>query len=277
MAGNSKSREDISEYDFNVVSHFFTWEKTHKPYWAYSNARIVRVVKGEGDWSINGKLYHVTAGDIVILSSVDFRRMEPLLLGNTLEMIDLQILPPRLYAPEMTVFYIRLPGFSNVLPRDHHYFEPLSALLMRIIDSLRADGRRPGEEFIGTAWSQICGYLREMYMPFLREVTVRQNQLLMETCRYIAANIGKDLSCNLLAKAMYCTPEHLSRTFHRLSGMLLSDYIRRIRVQTVLRKLYESNITVLNAALTCGFRSASGFYKAFKAETGMSPMEYMRM
>lgn len=277
MASNSKSGKHISEYDLNVVNHFFTWEKTYKPYQTYSNARLIRVIKGEGDWRINGKLYHVTAGDVVILSSVDFRRMEPLPRGNTLKMIDLQILSPRSYAPEMTVFYIRLPGFSNVLPRDHYYFEPLSVLLMRIIDSLRSDGERPGEEFIGTTWAQICGYLREMYMPFLQEVTIRQNQLLMEACRYIATNIGQDLSCSSLAKAMYCTPEHLSRTFHRLSGILLSDYIRRIRVQTVLRKLYESNITVLDAALTCGFRSMSGFYKAFKAETGMSPMEYMRM
>ena len=270
--------KDLSKYDFNVVHHFFSWEIEYKTYYTYSNARLIRVVRGEGVWKINGTLHHVTEGDVVILSSVDFRKMEFIPEGKTLEMVDLQILSPRSYAPEMTMFYIRLPGFSNVLPREHYYFKPLSSCLKRITDSLTIDeqSQSPGTEFISTVWAQICEYLRVIYKPFLENVTNRQNQLLMETCKYVVANIDKDLSGNSLSKALYCTPEHLSRTFHSLTGMLLSNYIRRIRVQAVLRKMYKSNVTVLEAALSSGFRSAAGFYKAFRAETGMSPMEYMR-
>ena len=67
---------------------------------------------------------------------------------------------------------------------------------------------------------------------------------------------------------------YFSTKFKEYNGISLSQYIAKKRVQKAVRKLENSDKTVLSIAQNCGFFSSSNFYKAFKKYTGKVPTDY---
>ena len=255
--------------------HTFRWSPTFRGYQSYPCVQLIRVLSGEADWIINRKQYHIREGDILLLSAVAYRQFLPLAHGMCVEMSALRIRPPRSHAEDMIVFYLRPANFSNLLPRDNPHTAAIAKLHEELIDCIRHSVHPLDADFMEAALSLICVHLKYIY-PHEEIGSSRQDQLIIEAYHYIADHFYRELHTADIARALFCTPEHLSRTFHRLSGIRLSDYIRRLRITRVLKLLETSNMTVLEAAFASGFNSASGFYKAFRAEIGISPREYFR-
>ena len=262
----------------SITDDIFTSAKKFGDFRVHSRPQISLIVSGEGYWNIGSTRYHVREGDMFVLSPVDLRQFEQLPTGKTLIVRSLRYLGVHDHLVDMNVFYLRPPGFTNLLPKDNPHFEHILSLYQQICDCIRSETKNPlDDSFVAAALALMNIHLRYIYETCLPKVGHNQNKLLIDTCRYIVDHITEDLSAEVIAGALYCSPSHLSRTFHRLGGICLTDYIRRVRVTRVIATLRNSDDNVLDAAFACGFRSASGFYKAFRAETGMSPGEYLEM
>jgi transcriptional regulator GlxA family with amidase domain len=57
-------------------------------------------------------------------------------------------------------------------------------------------------------------------------------------------------------------------------GENLSNYLNRLRVEKATTLLTESNLTLNEIALACGFEDQSWFSKIFKSHTGISPGKF---
>ncbi|MBR6747838.1 MAG: helix-turn-helix transcriptional regulator [Clostridia bacterium] len=247
------------------------------PYQAYPRAQIAYVEKGYANWRIGEQLYHIREGDLLILSEVDYRQFDPLKPGVTLTLLLLQVLPPRAFSQDCTLFYLRPKVFSNLLDPDNPHTVSARNLMLELSTLLfKSDLAELDEACASAIFSLMLVHLRYLMESGQSIPDQSHYTMLLDCYRHVAANYTGDLSVSSIAAALYCSPEHLSRTFHRLSGMRLSDYIRRVRVQAVLRMLEQDGCGILDAAFACGFRSASGFYKAFHSETGMRPREYLQ-
>ena len=77
-----------------------------------------------------------------------------------------------------------------------------------------------------------------------------------------------------LARRMNVSPFHLQRTFKKQTGLTPREYLRRIRVRAACRLLLQRELGSTAICDRTGFQSLSGFYAAFRAETGLSPKEY---
>jgi len=80
-----------------------------------------------------------------------------------------------------------------------------------------------------------------------------------------------------LAARAGLSASHLSRLFHRQTGISLGDFRNRQRLQRFLR-LYGTGkrVSMLNAALDAGFGSYAQFYRVFQQQMGCSPAEHRR-
>lgn len=99
----------------------------------------------------------------------------------------------------------------------------------------------------------------------------------IETCMqtnklYLAPN----LSLGMLSSHIGVPANYVSQTLNAFIGMSFFDYINRERVLHTQSELIETNDTVLNIAINTGFNSRSSFYKAFKRETGLTPIAYRK-
>lgn len=77
-----------------------------------------------------------------------------------------------------------------------------------------------------------------------------------------------------LAKVARFSPHHFHRVFRGVTGESVMECLRRLRLEWAARKLHQSEVSVLNVALECGFSSHEGFTRAFTAHFGCPPSTY---
>lgn len=69
---------------------------------------------------------------------------------------------------------------------------------------------------------------------------------------------------------------HLSELFRRKYGATPAKYVSSLRVAKASELLSGSDISIIDIALLCGFKSLSAFYDLFRKEMGMTPQEYRK-
>jgi AraC-like DNA-binding protein len=74
-----------------------------------------------------------------------------------------------------------------------------------------------------------------------------------------------------LARALGCSPFHLSRTFHRATGVSLRDYVRRLRTRRAADRLAAGARDLAGLAVELGYADHSHFTNAFREEWGLPP------
>lgn len=67
---------------------------------------------------------------------------------------------------------------------------------------------------------------------------------------------------------------HLAREFRRFFGHSVGAYLRRLRAEQAQHLLLNSENSISEIALSCGFASHSHLCREFKAHFGVSPSEY---
>ena len=98
-----------------------------------------------------------------------------------------------------------------------------------------------------------------------------------ETIAYIKENYFEDITLPLLAAKCAVTPEHLSRTFKRDTGLGVSEYLSIIRLQQAqLLLLSDLTLSVAEVAERCGFSDSNYFSKRFKTMYGISPLSFRK-
>ena len=99
---------------------------------------------------------------------------------------------------------------------------------------------------------------------------------LTRACEFVLANYAQPIAIADLASRANLSPSQLQREFRRLFRMNPGDYILRVRLLMARRQLEESSAPVGQIALDCGFYDQSHFTRAFRADTGLRPLEYRR-
>jgi len=79
-----------------------------------------------------------------------------------------------------------------------------------------------------------------------------------------------------LGKRVGCSPFYLSRIFRQETGITISAYLRRARLERAAELLRGGEANVTEAAVTVGYSSLSHFSKAFAEAFGCCPCLYGR-
>ena len=90
---------------------------------------------------------------------------------------------------------------------------------------------------------------------------------------YIEEHLTDDIDYNNVSKIAYCSEYHFRRMFSFLSGIGLSEYIRRRRLTLAALDLKDTNLRIIDVAVKYGYDSADSFSRAFQALHGILPSE----
>jgi len=91
--------------------------------------------------------------------------------------------------------------------------------------------------------------------------------------QYIEDNLLKDIDYKELSGIAHCSEDHFRRMFSFLTGMPLSEYIRRRRLALAATILKSSNTRITDLALQLGYNSPDAFAKAFQNMHGVAPSQ----
>lgn len=93
---------------------------------------------------------------------------------------------------------------------------------------------------------------------------------------YIDQYYYKKITLATLSNVSDMSIPYLCSTFKALSGISPIEYTIRKRIVKSKEELLETDHTILQIALNCGFGSLSNFNHSFKSYAGMSPSEYRK-
>lgn len=90
---------------------------------------------------------------------------------------------------------------------------------------------------------------------------------------YIEEHLSEDIDYKDLSELALTSETYFKRLFSFLSGIPISEYIRRRRLSHAGYELKNSNIKVIDLAVKYGYSSPDAFTKAFYQIHGMSPTD----
>ena len=93
---------------------------------------------------------------------------------------------------------------------------------------------------------------------------------------WIAENVRKKLSVQMLADHFAMSVRNFERVFTRELGRTPSKYILQVRVEEAQRQLERTDRGLKQIALHCGFGSADVMRRSFVRLIGVTPNQYRR-
>jgi AraC family transcriptional regulator len=168
------------------------------------------------------------------------------------------------------------PGAARTV---FHGLERLSGLLAENVDA-HAD-----LEGVSALLSSARQLLRSAYLTDLDEsdgeqVTARRLRLSQTEreaiVRFIDAKLGEKLSRGRLAAALQRGERSFSEAFRATFHCSPMQYVIQRRVETAMKLLRETELSLPELALDCGFNDQAHMTRAFHERTGETPARWRR-
>lgn len=134
------------------------------------------------------------------------------------------------------------------------------------------DSRDPGE---------LSALVHTMYDDFICRVhrcrtNPNYSRQIQKCCDYIQTNLDKPVRTGDLAALAGYSDYYLSEKFKKETGMSISDYVRRAKVERAQILLVSTDLTVQQISEKLGFNTPNYFIESFRKLTGCTPAQYRR-
>lgn len=116
-------------------------------------------------------------------------------------------------------------------------------------------------------------YIKQLTTFFQSQLTENQStqDMFAKIDAYIQNNLDKSLTCTEVAKAIYLSPDYITRILQREKGISLKEYITQSKMLTARNLLRSTNLPVSLIAAKMGYSNFSHFSKVYKKIMGTVP------
>lgn len=90
----------------------------------------------------------------------------------------------------------------------------------------------------------------------------------------IHSDFSDDLKPSELADIAQLSQSQLERRMRKVFKLTTSQFLRKTRIEAAAHMLIETDKTIIDIALDCGYGDQSAFTRQFKATVGMAPGNY---
>lgn len=242
---------------------------------------IYLFLSGNVDYVIESRVYHLTPGDILLISPNELH--QPMFGWDRQSYERIVVWIDKSYLQQFTSMYVDLarcfdtsdPGHVNLIRPDNTTRQQLTDLLEKVL--IETDSA----EFGSQLFADTCLALAMLMINRLAEwnsgnpeMPDKSSSVVGSVLAYINEHYAEDLSLDLLANKFFISKYHLSREFNRLVGTSVHRYIIQKRL-VIAKQLMGEGVPSTTVYQHCGFGDYSNFYRAFKAEYQITPKEYI--
>ena len=98
--------------------------------------------------------------------------------------------------------------------------------------------------------------------------------VIVSSREWIKSNCHRQLSASDIAAEFHYNTEYFSALFKKETGMPLIGFLNKCRIEVAKNLLSSENVSIKEAAFSCGFNDEKYFMKMFRKHEGMTPMQY---
>ncbi len=253
------------------------WEYKYQSVHTHDCVEMQFVLAGAGWCGVNRKQYPVLAGDLYIIAPGDTHKFE---CNPGMSFFNIMFDETLFSAEEMVVFK-SLPIFNTSLPTNKFTFPPLlrskmSALLANLEKELeeqqqnyRLNAKALFMQFLILVERHICEYTGV--------VSYGEPGKVSRIFQYIEQHASEKITLEKLAALTGNSPAYLGKQFKKLTGISVTDYIRRHRIEKACCELENTSDSVEEIAARLGFYDSSYFIKTFQSIVGKTPAQYRKI
>lgn len=118
-------------------------------------------------------------------------------------------------------------------------------------------------------------YLDELF-SYIETHLYHYDKTISQALKYMDEHIADEISLQLVADEVYCSPPYLSYLFKKNTGENFSEYVIGMRVKKAKMLLITTTLPVTEIAQRVGINNSSYFSKVFTKYTGRTPNKYRK-
>ena len=243
------------------------------PHW-HEAVEIDCVLKGKVYYTVEGVTYKLEQGDIIVVGGgmIHSGRCSE---GNTIEETAAEVMTIQV---DKDVFHYSNyddPVFEVFHPKENN--AELLPVLMRI-NTVFQQQLPYYEVLLNSSLLELCYHLltRQSEQGISNRSASSGNSEIKEALQYIENHCRERLSLEDVASALKYNTSYFSRLFHQYTGFTFVEYLNRCRTVEAANTLLESDKTISEIALDCGFPNVSSFITFFKRQYKMTPESYRK-
>lgn len=235
----------------------------------HENYEMYVLVSGAVDYRVEGVVYTVNTGDILLLDRSRFHSVLAFAKDETYRRVVLQF-PPELFYPEEQQLLALFKGNRILYPKAWN--QGVELLFSQLDEAVQ---QRPEVKNIAIRTKIVDIMLKLFAISDSAQSHSSATAPIMEVVEYINAHLTESLTQEGLAERFFMSRNTLARGFFRATGSTVKDYILYKRM-AMARILLQSGQTATEAAQSCGFADYSTFYRGYLKIFGQSPSAPMQ-
>lgn len=263
----------LVDYEKNTMGFPMHWHEEFE---------IGLVSSGDGTYRIDGTDYHISEGDIIVISP------KTLHSGGT----GNQTMSTDSFVFHTGFLCSSIPDSTNI-----NYFNPV--IDGKIIFKPVISPGHPGHTLLLDCFLRLkdCHakkspyyeiQLKELllhffYLLFTYHCVVEQKkpsiideneEKTRRILAYLAEHFDEDIRIDTLADISGFSACHFMNTFKKYVGISCNKYMNHLRLDAAAKKLAETKDSIMNIATAVGYNNVSYFNRAFKNYFGTTPKNY---
>ena len=111
---------------------------------------------------------------------------------------------------------------------------------------------------------------------YLNTVTDSDSERMRAVHSYVLNNFKGDIRLKQAASLANLTPTSFSRYFKARANKTFSDFVAELRIGLACKLLLDKDMSIVQIAYECGYKTLSNFNRKFRELTGTSPLKYKK-
>lgn len=260
----------------------FTWKGSRDvdedSYHCHDHLEIAYIMAGSGKYYIEGEMYDVREGDLLILNP-GVKHQAQLTKEGEIPTTEFFVGATDIQFPNYPRNYLPVPKGGHIM----HPTVELRRKIARICSAMETENKVSREG----RYVMLKAFLIQLILLIFREQckpssssegyafeSVNKNHVVDKIISYFQDHYSEKISLDHIAENMYLSPFYISKIFKSETGDTPINYLINIRLERAKILLENGdNGSIQEIAAMVGYDDAYHFSKLFKKRYGMSPSE----
>lgn len=238
-------------------------------------------IGGDASYIIESGHYRLKPNDILLIPPQTLHQLDINDSTETYERIVLWINPKFMRSlstksTDLSYCFQACAEKNHYIIRDYALSQNLKELLYNLYNLNDRDyfGKDiECENLIRESLLSLCKHQKSAQNATSISMFEHSNQTIAEILKYIDEHIAETLSLDVIADNVYLSKFYVSRLFKQETNTTPHQYILKKRL-TLSKRYIENDVSIAEVCARCGFLDYSHFFRAFKAEFGLTPKQY---
>ena len=269
-------RKNMNSETFEVF-HYLDIKTRHMEAHYHDFYEVFCFVDGEVDYWIEGSVYHLKPGDILLINPTELHK--PIARKNTENYERMVLWINKNYLSDIenglleSCFDTKSKTYKKIMRPTALQKKEMLTLFNSILKEYNSQEFASGTASYGVLL-QIMALLNRISLGSSTTVSekYRTKTLISDVLTYIGEHYNEELSLEMLSKHFFTSKYYLSHEFSSAVGTSIHRYITLKRLN-IAHQMLREGVSAGQACILCGFKDYTNFFRAFKAEYGVSPRE----